>query len=72
MAEKTETSGWEMVRVKHKETGAHFTTTRDLATRGGHEILTDRDALDKNGNPLPIKESESITEKAATKKAGAK
>lgn len=71
MADNT-TSGWEAVRARHKETGDHFTTSRVLAEKGGHEILEDRPPLDANGNWRPIKKAETISEKSTAKKAGTK
>ena len=45
----------EYVRVKHPQTGDHFTTTRTLAIRMGATLLPDHDAVDRNGQPLPRK-----------------
>lgn len=49
----------EYVRVKHPETGDHFTTTRALARRMGATPLPDHDAVDKHGQPLPRKPKNS-------------
>lgn len=49
----------EYVRVKHPETGDHFTTTRALARRMGATPLPDHDAVDKYGQPLPRKPKNS-------------
>lgn len=49
----------EYVRVKHPETGDHFTTTRALARRMGATLLPDHDAVDKHGQPLPRKPKNS-------------
>ena len=45
----------EYIRVKHPQTGDHFTTTRTLAIRMGATLLPDHDAVDRNGQPLPRK-----------------
>lgn len=45
----------EYVRVRHPETGDHFTTTRVLAHRMGATLLPDHDAVDRYGYPLPRK-----------------
>lgn len=45
----------EYVRVRHPETGDHFTTTRVLAHRMGAALLPDHDAVDRYGYPLPRK-----------------
>lgn len=43
------------IRVRHPETGDHFTTTRVLAHRMGAILLPDHDAVDQYGAPLPRK-----------------
>lgn len=58
-AEKEAGHPGEYVRVKHPETGDHFTTTRALARRMGATLLPDHDAVDKHGQPLPRKPKES-------------
>lgn len=45
----------EYVRVKHPQTGDHFTTTRALAARMGATLLPDHPAVDRDGRPLPRK-----------------
>lgn len=45
----------EYVRVRHPDTGDHFTTTRILAHRMGATLLPDRTAVDDYGRPLPRK-----------------
>lgn len=49
----------EYVRVKHPQTGDHFTTTRALARRMGATLIPNHDAVDHNGTPLPRKPKES-------------
>lgn len=43
------------VRVRHPQTGDHYTTTRVLARKAGATLLPDHDAVDKHGRPLPRK-----------------
>ena len=43
------------VRVRHPQTGDHFTTTRVLAHRMGATVLPDHEAVDSYGYPLPRK-----------------
>lgn len=45
----------EYVRVRHPQTGDHFTTTRVLAHRMGATLLPDHPAVDQYGQPLPRK-----------------
>lgn len=49
----------EYIRVKHPQTGDHFTTTRALARRMGATHLPDHDAVNKHGIPLPRKPKNS-------------
>lgn len=49
----------EYIRVKHPQTGDHFTTTRALAHRMGATPLPDHDAVNKHGIPLPRKPKNS-------------
>ena len=58
-AEKEAGHPGEYVRVRHPQTGDHFTTTRTLARRMGATPLPDHDAVDKHGQPLPRKPKES-------------
>lgn len=58
-AEKEAGHPGEYVRVKHPDTGDHFTTTRALARRMGATRLPDHDAVDKHGQPLPRKPKNS-------------
>lgn len=58
-AEKEAGHPGEYVRVKHPDTGDHFTTTRALARRMGATPLPDHDAVDKHGQPLPRKPKNS-------------
>ena len=43
------------VRVRHPDTGNHYTTTRALAIKAGATLLPDHDAVDRYGRPLPTK-----------------
>ena len=58
-AEKEAGHPGEYVRVRHPQTGDHFTTTRALARRMGATPLPDHDAVDKHGAPLPRKPKNS-------------
>lgn len=49
----------EYVRVKHPNTGDHFTTTRALAHRMGATLVPGHPAVDNNGIPLPRKPKNS-------------
>ena len=58
-AEKEAGHPGEYIRVKHPDTGDHFTTTRALARRMGATLVPDHDAVDKHGAPLPRKPKNS-------------
>lgn len=45
----------EYVRVRHPQTGDHYTTTRVLAHKAGASLLADHQAVDQHGYPLPRK-----------------
>ncbi|MFC0673551.1 hypothetical protein [Brachybacterium hainanense] len=43
------------VRVRHPDTGDHYTTTRMLASIQGATLLPGHEAVDRLGHPLPRK-----------------
>lgn len=49
----------EYIRVRHPQTGDHFTTTRALAHRMGATLIPNHAAVDQHGVPLPRKPKES-------------